>query len=109
VESAGFECGTNRRGHGGTGLVAAAIAIAGFLTVEACTMIRTRDGGWRIEIAPDMVITAMGYEDALSQVNDLMAGCLTGVPRTCTPDEWREIGQAHDRILKAKGQLYADG
>ena len=96
------------RGRGGI-LAAAVIALAGVLIAGACEMTRTRDGGIIIHFAPDMVVTAMGYEDALSQVNDLIEGCVTGVPRTCTPQELHELGEAHDRIVKAKGQLYANG
>lgn len=86
-------------------LAVAGIALAGVLAVEACTMTRTRDGGIIIEFAPDMVVTAWGYEDALSQVTDLISGCVRGVPRECTAQEMHELGAAHDRLVKAKGRL----
>jgi hypothetical protein len=90
-----------------TCLAALGLAIVGFLTAQACTLTRTGDGGIRIEVAPDMVITAYGYEQALSQVNDLIGHCLDGTfRRVCTSEELLELDRIHNRIVRAKGQLH---
>ena len=101
----GVDLGCGRKGF----LAAAAIAFAGILTVGACEMTRTSDGAIRIVFAPDMVITAWGLEEALEDVTDLISGCATGIPRTCSRDEWADLMQAHDRLVKAKAKLYSGG
>ena len=84
----------------------AGIAVAAVATIESCSMTRTGDGGITLTFAPDMTITAYGLEDALHQIDDLYEKCLSGTwGRTCTRDELAEVGQAHDRIVKAKGKL----
>jgi len=81
-------------------------AVLAAVTFWACTATREADGGITIRFAPDMVIHAIGLEDALDGVEDLLRDCVAGTfGRPCTPEELREIRRARQSILRAKDGL----
>ncbi len=81
------------------------LAAAGLasLSLWACTATRNSDGTITITFAPDMVITALGLEDALEQCIDLLEKCADGsFSRPCTQAERDDIQETIDKILETK-------
>jgi hypothetical protein len=80
------------------------LAVAAVVAVESCKATRQPDGSIDLEIAPDMVIHALGLEDALHQLTDLYRACLQGqFPRPCTPEEEAEIARLIEKTMSLKG------
>jgi hypothetical protein len=85
------------------------LSVSGFVAAAcllACTATRNRDGSMSFAFAPDMVITAFGLESAISQLNDLLADCLSGAfPRTCTDEERADIHKTVESLLEHKDRM----
>ena len=63
-------------------------------------------GTIELEFAPDMVITAVGYEDAKDQVLGMWRACLRGAwERPCTAAEIEDLKDTLDNIIAKKGML----
>lgn len=76
--------------------------------IWACTGTRHGDGSLTISFAPDMSIRAWGLEDALDDLNDLLADCMAGTfARPCTDAEREDIGNAIERVLDSKDRMDA--
>ncbi|MEQ1893116.1 MAG: hypothetical protein ABL998_11270 [Planctomycetota bacterium] len=72
----------------------------------ACVATRNRDGSITLEFAPDMTITAMGLEDVLDKLTELLDKCITGnYQRPCTQAEMDEINEAIDNVLERKERM----
>jgi hypothetical protein len=64
------------------------------------------NGEITITFAPDMVIHAIGLEDALHQLTNLLASCVDGTfPRPCTPEQMDDITKALDKVVDAKDDI----
>jgi hypothetical protein len=84
-------------------LLASAIAA---LSIWACAATREADGSWTFKFAPDMTINAFGLEDALGQLTDLLAKCITGnFSRPCSQNEMDAINEAIHDVVAAKKRL----
>jgi len=63
-----------------------------------------KTGTIELEFAPDMVITAVGYEDAKDQVLATWRACLRGAwERPCTSAEIADLKDTLDKIIVEKG------
>lgn len=81
-------------------LIGGVLVVAG---IWACQATRNADGSVEFRFAPDMAITAWGLEDALSQLNDLLADCVSGTfGRPCTDAERKDIKQTIGKVLRRK-------
>jgi hypothetical protein len=88
--------------------MAALLVAVSAWTITACAVTRNPDGSFKISFAPDMTITALGLEDAKTQLYDLWQKCLSGsYSRPCTAAEIADIKASYDRVIDKKGALLA--
>jgi len=68
-----------------------------------------RTGELNIEFAPDMTIHAMGLEEALDDLIELLGQCRAGTfPRPCTEAERADIREAIGKVVEAKENARPD-
>jgi hypothetical protein len=81
------------------GLLASGAIVAA--CVWACTATRNPDGSVTVEVTPTTTITARGLEDALKQLNGLLA--------TSSPSDRDSILKAIDYVTRRKGRILESG
>ena len=107
LENAKFRARTSL-GRLSSALLASVILSYAFMMIlPSCVATYDKKTGTvELEFAPDMVITAVGYEDAKDQVSALWRACLSGEwDRPCTKAEMDEIVKTYNQILAEKGSL----
>lgn len=84
----------------------AGVALSVACAVACRATVNKRTGELFIEFAPDMTISAMGLEDALDELVDLLTKCTTGTfTRPCTQAERDDIRESIDNVIDAKRDL----
>ena len=102
--------GTATRGRRGwIGRMSLAVIATGTVAAGAlwsCAMTRTANGEITLTFAPDMVIHAVGLEDCLHQLTNMLGSCLDGTfPRPCTTEQVDDITKALEKVIDAKKDL----